>query len=97
MVTIVELVRCKMSSLKSPRIRQGKLDIESWFNTLDSRLVNACNGMLGDLYNSAIWICILFANNVVLTASMPLDAYLCVSWLHIMLRNTNHNATFVVT
>ena len=67
-----------MSSLKSPRIRQGKLDIETWFNTLDSRLVNVCNGMLGDLYNSAIWICILFANNVVLTASMPLDAYLCV-------------------
>ena len=36
------------------------------------------NGTLGDLYNSAIWMCVLFANRVVLGASMPLDAYVCV-------------------
>ena len=40
-------------------------------------MVNVCNGTLGDLYNSAIWIGLLFANSIViLIASMPLDAYL---------------------
>ncbi len=45
----------------------GKLDVETWFNSLDNKLVNVCNGMLDDLYNSAIYTCIrvLFANSSV--------------------------------
>ena len=77
---------CRISSLKSPRITHGMLDVEVRFNTLDSKCVNVCNGMVGDLYKSAIWICVLLANSkVVLTASIPLDAYLCVLtfiWRH---------------
>ena len=45
---IVELQLCKMFSLKSLRIIHGKLYAEKCSNILDSRLVNICNGTLGD-------------------------------------------------
>ena len=85
-----------MFSLKSPKITHFKLDVETRFNNRDSKFINASSGTLGDLYNSAIQIWVLSANSsIVLTASMPLDAYLCVSWLHV-LRKANHNSTFIV-
>ena len=78
-LTILLSVRCETSSLKSPRTTHGMLDTETRVSIVDIKLVNVCSGVLGDLYNSAIWIGVLFGNNrVVVTASMPLDAYLCV-------------------
>ena len=39
---------------------------------------------VSDLYKSAIWICVLLANSrVVLTASIPLDVYLCLLVVYI--------------
>ena len=61
-------------------------DTVIWFNTLDNRLINACIGTLGDLYNNAIWIWLALGNKrVVQTASMPLDVKVrvpegCISW-----------------
>ena len=53
------------------------LDTETRVSIVDNKLVNTCSGALGDLYNSAIWIGVLFGSKrVVLTASMPMDAYL---------------------
>ena len=69
-------VRYKTSSLKSPRTTHSMLDTETRVSIVDIKLVNVCSGVLGDLYNSAIWILVLFGNNrVVVTALMPLDAY----------------------
>ena len=50
------------------------LDKENRLNIVDNKLINACSGALGDLYNRAIWIGVLFGNiRVVLTASMSID------------------------
>ena len=51
-------------------------DIETWFNNLDNIIVNAVKDTLGDLYNNVKLA--LGSTRVVETASMPMDAKVCV-------------------
>ena len=52
-LSTLELCCCNRSSLKSPKITHGLLDIDTWFNNLDNAVINAAVDTLGDLYNNA--------------------------------------------
>jgi hypothetical protein len=63
-----------MSSLKSPSIRVSKLAVETRASSVDSMVVKACNGTVGDRYSTKMFMLFPLGNVKVLQAtSMPLD------------------------